>query len=167
MGALDGNGVIVTGGGRGIGREVALLAAAEGASVVVADNGCEPDGTGANPAVAQGVVDEITGAGGKAVAVTSDVSTMAGAEDAVKAALDSADQLDALITCAGIRRDTPIWEMTEDDWDSVINGQREVRLRAGQVRHRRHATAALRARRDDGLRRRSRRGRRLELRGGR
>ncbi len=122
MGALDGNGVIVTGGGRGIGREVALLAAAEGASVVVADNGCEPDGTGSNAAVAQAVVDEITGAGGKAVAVSSDVATMAGAEDAVKAALDSADQLDALITCAGVRRDTPIWEMAEDDWDAVIEG---------------------------------------------
>lgn len=122
MGALDGDGVIVTGGGRGIGREVALLAASEGATVVVADNGCEPDGTGANPAIALGVVDEITAAGGKAVAVTSDISTMAGAEEAVKAALDSAERLDALITCAGIRRDTPIWEMTEDDWDSVING---------------------------------------------
>ena len=56
MGALDGNVVVVTGGGRGIGREVALLAAAEGASVVVADNGCEPDGTGSNPAIAQAVV---------------------------------------------------------------------------------------------------------------
>ena len=122
MGALDGNGVIVTGGGRGIGKATSLLAAAEGATVVVADNGCEPDGTGSNPAVAQAVVDEITAAGGKAVASTGDVSTMAGAEEAVKAALDNAEHLDALITSHGIRRDTPIWEMTEDDWDSVVNG---------------------------------------------
>ncbi|MBT5772932.1 MAG: SDR family NAD(P)-dependent oxidoreductase [Dehalococcoidia bacterium] len=122
MGALDGNGVIVTGGGRGIGKAISLLAASEGAVVVVADNGCEPDGTGTNPAIAQGVVDEITAAGGKAVAVCEDMSTMAGAEVAVKAALDNADRLDALITSHGIRRDTPIWEMTEDDWDSVING---------------------------------------------
>jgi NAD(P)-dependent dehydrogenase (short-subunit alcohol dehydrogenase family) len=122
MGALDGNGVVVTGAGRGIGRAVALAAAAEGATVVVADNGCEPDGTGSNPAVAQAVVDEITSAGGSAVAVTEDMSTMDGAETTVKAGLDSAGRLDALITCAGSRRDTPIWEMTEEDWDAVVNG---------------------------------------------
>lgn len=122
MGVLDGNGLIVTGGGRGIGRQVALLAASEGATVVVADNGCEPDGTGSNPAVAQAVVDEISEAGGQAVAMTSDMSTMSGAEEGIKLALDSAGQLDALITCAGVRRDTPIWDMTEEDWDSVIDG---------------------------------------------
>jgi len=122
MGVLDGNGVVVTGGGRGIGRAIAKLAAAEGAMVVVADNGCEVDGSGSNPAVAQAVVDEITAAGGKAVASTGDVSTMEGAEAAIKAALDNAERLDALITSHGVRRDTPIWEMTEDDWDSVVNG---------------------------------------------
>ena len=122
MGALDGNGIIVTGGGRGIGRAVAMLAAAEGATVVVADNGCEPDGSGANPAVAQAVVEAITAAGGNAVACTEDISTMAGAEAAVKAALDNAERLDALVTSHGVRRDTPIWEMTEEDWDGVIEG---------------------------------------------
>lgn len=122
MGALDDKAVVVTGGGRGIGREVALLAAAEGASVVVADSGCEIDGTGANPAIAQAVVDQITSNGGKATAVTDDVSTMAGGENAVKAALDGYGRIDGLVCAAGMRRDTPIWEMTEDDWDSVVNG---------------------------------------------
>jgi NAD(P)-dependent dehydrogenase (short-subunit alcohol dehydrogenase family) len=122
MGALDGNAVVITGGGRGIGRATALLAAAEGASVVVVDNGCDPDGTGGNPAVVQAVVDQITERGGKAVAVDADVATIAGAEAAVRGALDGWGRLDALICCAAIRRDTPIWEMTEDDWDSVVNG---------------------------------------------
>jgi 3-oxoacyl-[acyl-carrier protein] reductase len=122
MGALDGQAVVVTGAGRGIGRAIALKAAAEGGSVVVVDNGCEPDGTGANPAIADAVAKAITAAGGKAVAVHEDVSTMAGGEAAVKAALDAYGKVDALICCAGIRRDTPIWEMTESDWDTVIQG---------------------------------------------
>lgn len=120
MGVLDGRAVVVTGAGRGIGRAIALKAASEGGSVVVVDSGCEPDGTGSNPAVADAVVQAITSAGGKAVAVHDDVSTMAGGEAAVKAALDNYGQIDALITCAGIRRDAPIWEMTEEDWDTVI-----------------------------------------------
>src|SRR3546814_570592 len=122
MGALGGNVVVVTGGGRGIGREVALLAAAEGASVVVADNGCEVDGTGSNPAIAQAVVDQITANGGKATAVTEDVSTMAGGEAAIRAALDSYGRVDGLVCAAGIRRDTPIWEMTEADFERVVTG---------------------------------------------
>lgn len=120
MGVLDGRAVVVTGAGRGIGRAIALKAASEGGSVVVVDSGCETDGTGSNPAVADAVVQAITSAGGKAVAVHDDVSTMAGGEAAVKAALDNYGQVDALITCAGIRRDAPIWEMTEEDWDAVI-----------------------------------------------
>jgi 3-oxoacyl-[acyl-carrier protein] reductase len=122
MGALDGQSVVVTGGGRGIGRAVALLAAAEGGSVVVVDNGCEPDGTGENPAIAEAVVKEITSKGGKAVALNADVSTMAGGEAAVKAALDNFGKVDALICCAGVRRDTPIWKMSEQDRDAVIDG---------------------------------------------
>ena len=122
MGALDGKVVAVTGGGRGIGRAVATLAAAEGASVIVSDSGCEPDGTGASTAVADAMVEAITAAGGKAIATYGDVSTWEGGEETVKAALDHFDRIDALINCAGCLRDTPIWEMTEDDWDGVIQG---------------------------------------------
>lgn len=68
MGALDGRVAIITGAGRGIGREHARLFAAEGAAVVVNDNGCAPDGTGKDPSVAQAVADEITATGGRAVA---------------------------------------------------------------------------------------------------
>lgn len=121
MGALDGRAVVVTGAGRGIGRAVALMAAKEGASVVVVDNGCEPDGTGSNPAVAQAVADEIKAAGGKALAVTEDVSTMAGGEAAVRAALDNFGKVDGLVTSTLVRRDTPIWDMTPEDFDAVID----------------------------------------------
>ena len=122
MGALDGRAVAVTGAGRGIGRAVALLAAAEGASVVVTDNGCEPDGSGSSHAFADATVEAIQQAGGKAVATYGDVSSWEGGEETVKAALEEFDQIDALINCAGCVRDTPIWEMTEEDWDSVIRG---------------------------------------------
>ena len=79
MGALDGRVAIITGAGRGMGREHALLFAAEGARVVVNDNGCEKDGTGADAGLAKAVVDEILAAGGEAVASDADVSTMDGA----------------------------------------------------------------------------------------
>jgi NAD(P)-dependent dehydrogenase (short-subunit alcohol dehydrogenase family) len=122
MGALDERVVVVTGGGRGIGRAVAMLAASEGASIVIADNGCEVDGTGSNPAIADAAVAAITAAGGKAVAVHDDVSTLEGGENAIKAALETYGRIDGLVNSAGVRRDTPIWEMTEDDWDAVIRG---------------------------------------------
>ncbi len=143
MGALDGAVVVVTGGGRGIGRASALAAAAEGATVIVADNGVELDGSGGNPAVAEGVANEIKAKGGKAVAVSVDVATMAGAEAAIKAALDGFGKLDGLVCAAGIRRDTPIWRMTEDDFQSVINGNAKaafnvIKLATIAMRQNRH-----------------------------
>ena len=79
MGALDGRVAIITGAGRGMGREHALLFAAEGARVVVNDNGADRDGTGGDPKVAAMVADEVAAAGGEAVASDHDVTTMEGA----------------------------------------------------------------------------------------
>ncbi|HYK69927.1 MAG TPA: SDR family NAD(P)-dependent oxidoreductase, partial [Streptosporangiaceae bacterium] len=87
MGTLDGRVAIVTGAGRGIGRSTALLLASEGANVVVNDLGGAMDGTGRDVGPAQQVVDEITGAGGKAVASGADVSDHAAAEDLIKTAI--------------------------------------------------------------------------------
>ena len=85
MGALEGRVAAITGAGRGIGREHALLFASEGAKVVVNDLGGAGDGTGSDTGAAQAVVDEITSAGGEAVANTEDISTWAGAESLVAA----------------------------------------------------------------------------------
>src|SRR6266851_5533157 len=104
MGALDGRVAIITGAGRGIGREHALLFAAEGAKVVVNDLGGGTDGTGADVSAAQAVADEITQAGGEAVANTDDISTWDGALALLQTAVDSYGQLDALVNNAGILR---------------------------------------------------------------
>lgn len=122
MGVLDGRVVIVTGGGRGMGREHCRLLAAEGAHVVVNDLGCEADGRGSDPSVADAVADEITSAGGVAVARTDDVSTMAGAEALVQHALDTFGEVHGLVNNAGILRDRMFVNMSEDDWDTVIRG---------------------------------------------
>jgi NAD(P)-dependent dehydrogenase (short-subunit alcohol dehydrogenase family) len=120
MGYFDGKVLIVTGAGRGIGREEALLAAAEGASVVVNDLGGGADGAGSDAGPAQQVVDEITTAGGSAVADTSDISSWAGAEQLVATAVDTFGRLDAVINNAGILRDRLSFNMTEEEFDSVI-----------------------------------------------
>jgi NAD(P)-dependent dehydrogenase (short-subunit alcohol dehydrogenase family) len=115
--------VVVTGAGRGLGREHALLAAAEGATVVVDDNGCEPDGTGADPALAAAVVAEIEAAGGRALASTEDVATMAGAEALLAATLEAFGKVDGLVNNAGVLRDRMFVNLGEEDWDAVIGGQ--------------------------------------------
>jgi NAD(P)-dependent dehydrogenase (short-subunit alcohol dehydrogenase family) len=112
--------VAITGAGNGIGREHALLFASEGAKVVVNDLGGAGDGTGADASAAQKVVDEITAAGGEAVAHTDDISTWSGGQSLVAAAVDSFGRLDALVNNAGILRDAFIGSMTEDQWDAVI-----------------------------------------------
>jgi NAD(P)-dependent dehydrogenase (short-subunit alcohol dehydrogenase family) len=120
MGICDGRVAIVTGAGRGIGREHSLLLAAQGAKVVVNDLGGSRDGTGTDVGPAQQVVDEIVAAGGEAVANTDDISDFAGAERLIKTAVESFGRLDVLINNAGILRDRMLVNMTEAEWDAVI-----------------------------------------------
>ncbi|GCE43204.1 short chain dehydrogenase [Rhodococcus wratislaviensis] len=120
MGTLDGQVAVVTGAGRGIGREHALLFAREGAAVVVNDLGGANDGTGADAGPAQQVVDEIVAAGGSAVANTDNVASWDGAEALVNQAVSEFGRLDVLVNNAGILRDAFIAGMTESQWDAVI-----------------------------------------------
>jgi NAD(P)-dependent dehydrogenase (short-subunit alcohol dehydrogenase family) len=120
MGALDGRVAIITGAGRGIGREHALLFAAEGAKVVVNDFGGANDGTGGDVTPAQEVVGEITAMGGQAVANTDNVADWEGAQRMVNQAIETFGDLDILVNNAGILRDRVLVNMTEAEWDGVI-----------------------------------------------
>jgi 3-oxoacyl-[acyl-carrier protein] reductase len=117
---LEGRVAIVTGGGRGIGRGIALLLAEEGAKVVVNDYGVAVDGSQPSSGPANEVVEEIKSKGGEAVANADTVATMEGGESMVKTALDAFGRLDILINVAGILRDRMIFNMTEQEWDDVI-----------------------------------------------
>jgi len=121
MGALDGRVAIITGAGRGIGREHALLFAAEGAKVVVNDLGGAVDGSGDDRSPAQQVVDEIIAAGGEAVANDDNVADWEGGKHLIDAAVEAFGDLHVLVNNAGILRDRVIVNMTEEDWDSVIH----------------------------------------------
>ncbi len=121
MGALDGRVAIVTGAGRGIGREHALLFAAEGAKVVVNDLGGGLDGSSAAASPAEEVVAEIKDMGGDAVANHDNIATWEGGERLIKTALDSFGELHVLVNNAGILRDRVLVNLSEEDWDSVIN----------------------------------------------
>ena len=125
MGMLDGKVALVTGAGGGLGRTHALLLAQEGASVVVNDLGGARDGTGAGTSMADGVVEEIQAAGGKAVADYGSVSNKADAQGMVQAAVDNFGRLDICICNAGILRDKSFKNMTDDMWE-VVN---DVHLR--------------------------------------
>ncbi|MBA3984291.1 MAG: SDR family NAD(P)-dependent oxidoreductase [Acidimicrobiia bacterium] len=120
MPALDGRVAIITGAGRGIGREHALLFAAEGAKVIVNDLGGDNDGSGTDATPAEQVVTEIAAAGGEAVVSTHDVSDWEGAQAMVNAAIGAFGDLDILVNNAGILRDRAIVNMTEPEWDDVV-----------------------------------------------
>jgi NAD(P)-dependent dehydrogenase (short-subunit alcohol dehydrogenase family) len=121
MGALDGRVAIVTGAGRGIGREHALLFASEGAKVVCNDLGGAVDGTGDDRSPAQQVVDEITALGGEAVADTSDVTDWEGGRALVRGAVSAFGDVHVLVNNAGILRDKMLVNMSEEEWDSVVH----------------------------------------------
>ncbi len=118
---MEGKVAVVTGAGRGIGRGIALLLAQEGASVVVNDLGCEVDGSGSSQVPADSVVSEIEARGGKAAASYHNVMEMDGGEAVVQTAVDTFGRLDILVNCAGIRKDKMIYQMTQEEWDEVVN----------------------------------------------
>ena len=119
MGRLNGKIAVVTGAGRGIGKETALFLASEGAKVVVNDLGGNTDGTGGTQ-IADEVVEEIKSAGGDAVANYDSVSEFAGGQNIFQTAIDAFGGMDILINNAGILRDKTLFNMEENDWDQVI-----------------------------------------------
>src|SRR5262249_38388219 len=121
MGALDGRVAIVTGAGRGVGRGHARFFASQGARVVVNDVGGDPDGTGADASPANQVVDEIRAAGGEAIASHVSVSDWEGAEALVRQAVDEFGDLHCIVNNAGILRDRMLVNMTEAEWDAVVD----------------------------------------------
>ena len=120
MGALEGRVAIITGAGRGIGREHALLFAAEGAKVVVNDLGGANDGTGEDGTPAQEVAAEIRAMGGEAIVNGDNVADWAGAQRMIQQAVDTFGDLDILVNNAGILRDRVLVNMSEEEWDSVV-----------------------------------------------
>ena len=122
MGNLcEGRVAIVTGAGRGIGREHALMLASQGAKVVVNDLGGDMDGSGSDLSPAQEVVNEIVEMGGEAIVNGANVADFTAAGEMVQQAVDTWGRLDILINNAGILRDRMIFSMSEDDFDAVIN----------------------------------------------
>lgn len=116
----EGRVAVITGAGRGIGREYALMLANHGAKVVVNDLGADPDGRGGDAGPAGEVVEEIRAMGGEAVVNGADVSDFDAARDMIHQAIDTFGTLDILINNAGILRDRMVFSMSESDWDAVV-----------------------------------------------
>ena len=120
-GFLEGKVVAITGAGRGIGRAIALACAAEGAKVVVNDYGVGIAGEEPTSEVADEVVAEIKEAGGDAVAVADSVASMSGGERIVQTAVETFGRLDGVVCVAGILRERMLFNMTEEEWDGVLD----------------------------------------------
>jgi NAD(P)-dependent dehydrogenase (short-subunit alcohol dehydrogenase family) len=121
VGLLQDKVIAVTGAGRGIGRAVALACAAEGAAVIVNDYGVGIDGSEPSSDVADAVVAEIEAAGGTAIAVADDIATMDAGERIVATAVDKFGRIDGAVCVAGILRERMLFNMSEDEWDGVID----------------------------------------------
>ncbi|MDQ2650161.1 MAG: SDR family oxidoreductase [Actinomycetota bacterium] len=141
----EGRVAVITGAGRGIGREYALALAHHGAKVVVNDLGADRTGEGADVSPAQEVVDEIKGFGGEAIVNGEDVSDFDGAGRMIQSAIDTFGGLDIVINNAGILRDRMLTNMSEAEWDAVI----KVHLK-GTFAPARHAAAYWRERSKNG-----------------
>lgn len=139
---LEGKSAIVTGGGRGIGRETALVLAQQGARVVVADPGADRGGRGSEEAPANQVVAEIEAAGGQAISALAPVDEFDAAASIIGACHDAYGSVDILVNCAGVLRERMIWNLSEDDWDTVIR----VHLK-GHYNMCHHAAKAMRGQR--------------------
>jgi NAD(P)-dependent dehydrogenase (short-subunit alcohol dehydrogenase family) len=144
-GMCEGRVAVVTGAGRGIGREYALMLAEHGAKVVVNDLGGARDGTGTDVSPAQQVVDEISAMGGEASVNGADVSDFGAASEMIDQAVETYGGLDVLVNNAGILRDRMLVNMTEEEWDLVV----KVHLK-GTFAPARHAAAYWRGRAKDG-----------------
>src|SRR3712207_6798440 len=121
MPSIDGKVAIVTGAGRGIGRDHALALARAGAKIVVNDLGGSSAGEGSDQTPAQSVADEVKALGGEATANYDNVADFQGSENLIKQAIGDFGSIDILVNNAGILRDRMLVSMTEDEWDAVIN----------------------------------------------
>ena len=139
---LKGRSAVVTGAGRGIGREIALALAAEGAGVVVVDPGVSRGGTSSDVAPADEVVAEIKKKGGKAIANHNSVADFKAAEGIINSCVESFGRIDILVNCAGVLRERMVWNLPEEDWDIVI----AVHLK-GTFNCSRHAAGVMRGQR--------------------
>jgi NAD(P)-dependent dehydrogenase (short-subunit alcohol dehydrogenase family) len=146
MGALQGRVAIITGAGRGLGREHALLFAAEGAKVVVNDLGGANDGSGSDVTPAEQTVADIRAMGGEAIVNTDNVADWDGAKHMIDQAIETFGDVDILVNNAGILRDRVLVNMTEAEWDAVI----AVHLK-GHFAPTRHAAAYWREQSKNGV----------------